>query len=253
MTSDENLSKYDNLTFDDFRRLASDHSLSRHQKVGFPDSYREGKEHQIFEDMRSKVSNLSRRDKLIMEIGPGCSNLPRMLIELCGSNNSQIYFVDSSEMLALLPKTPFVKEFAGAFPHAFGEKIVELRGKFDAIIAYSVIQYVFAEGNLWDFIDQCLALLSDGGEAYLGDIPNISMRKRFFSSEAGYASHRQFTGQDELPEVKFNQIEFGHIDDSVILAILSRARSQGYHAWIMPQALNLPMANRREDILIRKP
>jgi hypothetical protein len=53
--------------------------------------------------------------------------------------------------------------------------------------------------------------------------------------------------------VQFNNIEHGRIDDAVVLSILSRARSEGYHAWILPQASLLPMANRREDIIIKKP
>ncbi|MDA8632103.1 hypothetical protein N9L29_05380, partial [Litoricolaceae bacterium] len=86
-----------------------------------------------------------------------------------------------------------------------------------------------------------------------GDIPNVTMRKRFFSSQAGFQSHREYTGRDEKPEVNFNRLEIGQMDDSVVLAILARARAQGFHAWVMPQSSSLPMANRREDILIRKP
>jgi hypothetical protein len=79
------------------------------------------------------------------------------------------------------------------------------------------------------------------------------MRKRFFSSAAGIRCHREYTGRDELPEVRFNQLEPGQMDDSVVLSILARARAQGFHAWVVPQGEGLPMANRREDILIRKP
>jgi hypothetical protein len=123
----------------------------------------------------------------------------------------------------------------------------------DAIVAYSVIQYVFAEGNLWDFIDRCLSLLNDGGEIFLGDIPNVTMRKRFFSSSDGVRVHQAYTGKQEVPEVVFNRPEPGRIDDSVVLSVLARARAAGYHAWVLPQGEALPMANRREDILIRKP
>jgi len=53
--------------------------------------------------------------------------------------------------------------------------------------------------------------------------------------------------------VHFNRLEPGQMDDSVVLALLARARAQGFHAWVLPQASELPMANRREDILIRRP
>ena len=72
----------------------------------------------------------------------------------------------------------------------------------------------------------------------IGDVPNVTMRKRFFASESGRVCHRQFTRRDENPEVNFNQLEPGKMDDSVVQAILADP---------------LPMANRREDILIRKP
>jgi hypothetical protein len=38
-----------------------------------------------------------------------------------------------------------------------------------------------------------------------------------------------------------------------VLALLARARAQGFHAWVLPQDAALPMGNRREDVLIRKP
>lgn len=253
MSKKENLSNFANLTFDDFRKLAKDPTLSRHEKVGFPDSYREGKEEDIFCDICEKLTNLSLPNKSIFEIGPGCSELPVMLSQICAKSGGCLVFVDSEEMLSHLPQAAHITKYAGTFPSALGDDFEKWEGKVDAIVAYSVIQYVFVEGNLWEFIDRCLALLAEGGEILLGDVPNITMRKRFFSSGAGAASHRQFTGRDERLEVLFNKLEPGQMDDSVVLAILARARAQGFHAWVVPQSPYLPMANRREDILIRKP
>jgi len=241
-----------NLTFDGFRQLASDVTLSRHTKVGFPDSYRDGKEYSIFLDVKSKLTSLNSKNSLVLEIGPGCSLLPVILASHCRNHEQQLVLVDSQEMLSLLPDARFIEKIAGRFPH-IDNLFNKYKNKINSIIAYSVIQYVFAESNLWDFLDCALSLLTDGGEMLLGDIPNMTMRKRFFSSAAGIQCHREYTGRDELPVVHFNQLEPGQIDDSVVIAILSRARSQGFHAWVLPQAVDLPMANRREDILIRKP
>jgi hypothetical protein len=58
---------------------------------------------------------------------------------------------------------------------------------------------------------------------------------------------------EEEPVVDYNKLEPNQIDDSVILSIVMRARSQGFDAYIVPQNENLPMANRREDILITRP
>jgi len=253
MTNTNNYSQFANLTFNDFREMAKDQNLSRHEKVGFPDSYRDGKEKAIFQDMRQKLLNLSLKDKNVLEIGPGCSALPLMLSELCRKYNHKLSFVDSPEMLALIQKEAHVTEYAGIFPTAMGADYDTLVGKFNVIIAYSVIQYVYAEGNLWDFVDRCLLLLADGGEILFGDVPNLSMRKRFFASEQGVKTHHKFTGKEEKPKVCFNKIELGQMDDTVVLSILGRARAQGFNAWVVPQAPSLPMANRREDILIRKP
>ena len=53
--------------------------------------------------------------------------------------------------------------------------------------------------------------------------------------------------------VEFNAPTRGETDDAVVFAILSRARSSGFHGWVVPQDPSLPMANRREDILIARP
>lgn len=248
----ENVS-FQELTFDKFRELAQSEQLSRHEKVGFPNEYREGKEELIFADILAKLRSLDGTGKIILEIGPGCSRLPMMLADVCKERGHELHFVDSPEMLSQLPEEDFIRKWPGRYPDDVGTLFAQLSGKVDAVIAYSVIQYVFAEGNLWDFLDRTLSLLADGGEILFGDVPNTSMRKRFFSSAAGVRCHRAYTGRDELPEVRFNQLEPGQMDDSVVLSILLRARAQGFHAWVVPQGEGLPMANRREDILIRKP
>lgn len=241
------------LTFDKFRELAQSEQLSHHEKVGFPTDYREGREELIFADVLAKLRSLDGEGKTILEVGPGCSRLPVMLAAVCKERGHRLHFVDSPEMLAQLPDEESICKWPGRYPDDVGALFAQFKGRVDTIIAYSVIQYVFAEGNLWDFLDRTLFLLADGGEILLGDVPNATMRKRFFSSAAGAQCHREYTGRDELPEVRFNQIEPGQMDDSVVLAILSRARAQGFHAWVVPQREDLPMANRREDILIRKP
>lgn len=55
------------------------------------------------------------------------------------------------------------------------------------------------------------------------------------------------------PVISYNKIEEGQIDDSVLDCVVNRARFSGCDAYIVPQANNLPLANRRDDILIIKP
>lgn len=245
--------RFKELTYEGFRELAMDGSLSKHEKIGFPDGYRAGKTQQILIDIKQKLVNLSLHKRCVMDIGAGCGELALETIELCRANEHQLFLVDSPEMLALLPDEPFVTKVPGLFPRDCAELIATYAGRVDAILVYSVIQYVFVEGSVFDFVDAAASMLADGGELLIGDIPNISKRKRFFSSPGGIAHHQEFTGSQEVPEVHFNQIEKGHIDDGVLLGFLGRYRAAGFDSYIVPQSPELPMANRREDLLIRRP
>jgi len=245
--------RFKKLTFEDFRRLARDPGASRYEKIGFPDAYREGKEGRIFEDILSKLGNLRKERQVVLEVGPGCGSLPHLLIEHCGRQGHRLVLVDSEEMLGLLPDAPFVRKVPAYFPRDCRWLIEEYAGKVDAVLTYSVLHHVFAEGNVFDFLDASLQLLAEGGEMLIGDVPNVSKRKRFFCSPRGVRFHQEFTGSDEVPAVAFNALEAGKIDDAVIAALLLRCRLCGYDAYWLPQPDDLPMANRREDILIRRP
>ncbi len=250
--ANEDFGKFAKLSFDDFRRMAKDDSMSCYERVGFPDSYRKGKENIIFHDIREKLRLLSQMNKVVLEIGPGCSPLPLRLIELCRGNGHHLLLVDSPEMLEHLPDEEFITKIQGYYPDC-DSLFPSYLGKIDVILAYSVLHYVFAESNLWKFIDKSMDLLAHGGEMLIGDVPNVSMRKRFFSAPAGIRFHKEYTGKDEDPDVKFNVLEHGRIDDSIVLSILLRARLAGCDAYVLPQNKDLPMANRREDLLIVRP
>jgi hypothetical protein len=243
--------RFADLTFDDFAALAAADGLSRYERIGFPDSYRSGHESNIYRDIRSKLTNLDDRGRRVLDIGPGCSDLPLMLFDTSRDQGHELLLCDSAEMLARLPDAPFVTKFAGRFPQA-GD-LSEFAGRVDVILVYSVLHYVFVDASVFDFLDACLALLAPGGQLLLGDIPNVSKRKRFFASEAGVRCHRAFTGTDELPGVAFNTLERTKIDDAAVLALVSRARAAGFDAYVVPQAADLPMANRREDVLVTRP
>lgn len=250
--SQDQYQKFSNLTYDDFRELAKNSSLSRYEKIGFPDSYRDGKERAIFEDIKRKLPWLSEKNKVVLDVGPGCSDLPLMLIEQSERLSQKILLADSDEMLELLPNRSFIKKYPGIYPKSIDD-FDQLKGKVDVIIVYSVLHYIYVDGNLNSFFDKSLSLLSLGGQMLVGDIPNISKRKRFFSSETGKKFHHNFTNSENDPIVEFNKIEDGQIDDSIMMGLVNRARLQGFDAYIMPQQADLPMANRREDILIIRP
>jgi len=241
------------LDFESFRKLASDPNLSKYEKIGFPDSYRQGYEGAIFRDIQAKMTQLNKKGKVIVDIGPGCSELPIMLIETCRQQEHQLILIDSQEMLDGLPDADFIQKIAAYYPDETKDFLEQYRGKVDGILVYSVLQYVFTEGNIFDFLDKSLSLLNAGGQFLIGDIPNISKRKRFFSSETGVLFHQNFTKSDEKPEVEHQKIEFEMLDDSVIFGLMMRARQAGFDSYLLPQADDLPMANRREDLFIQKP
>lgn len=252
MSGKDDHSRFAKIGFDDFRRLAGDPALSPYEKIGFPDAYREGLESDIHSDIVSKMPPLQREGAVVLDVGPGCSELPNMIIAEACRLKQKLHLVDSAEMLALLPDSPGVSKTAAFYPDC-PALLEELAGKTDAIIVYSVLHYIFVDTNLWRFLDATLALLAPRGHLLLGDIPNTSMRKRFFDSGTGKAFHRAFTGREEDPVVQHNTIEDGLLDDSVVFAIVQRARMAGFHAFILPQPDGLPMHNRREDILIVRP
>lgn len=248
-----NSEKFQNLNFEGFRELAKDSSLSSHEKIGFPDSYRDGKEKAIFDDIKLKLSNLDKKGKIIVDIGPGCGALAHLLIEHCQNNRHTLVLIDSEEMLAQLPDDDLLIKVPAYYPDKCQSLIEEYLGKADVVLTYSVLHYVFDEGNLFKFLDVSLGLLAVGGEFLIGDVPNVSKRNRFFSSPTGIEYHQEFMKTDDAPQVKFNCIEAGQIDDAVLMSLMTRARSSGFDAYIVPQSGDLPMANRREDILIRRP
>lgn len=245
--------RFKNLSFEDFKTLAQDANLSMYQKIGFPDSYRQGKESAIFFDIINKLGwDQSKTKKTFLDIGPGCSELPLMLLEYCKKTTSRAILIDSREMLDQLPTEPHIEKFEGYFPEDVRELIETNQGKVDYIVAYSVFHYVFYNTCIYKFLDVALSLLKPGGKLLIGDIPNISKRKRFFSTPTGIAFHKEFTNTDTLPEVTHLIPEPTQIDDGVLSGLVQRYRNFGYEAYILPQPASLPMYNRREDLLIHK-
>ncbi|MGH9387234.1 MAG: class I SAM-dependent methyltransferase [Vicinamibacterales bacterium] len=240
--------RFAHLTFEDFRALALDASLSRHEKIGFPDAYRAGKTESILADIRSKLTHLDTLGARVLDIGAGCGELALRLIEHGRHLGQSLVLVDSEEVLAQLPDHSFATKVPGRFPEDSHDLLVQCDA-FDVILVYSVLHYVFAESDPVGFVESALGLLDHGGEMLVGDIP----LERFFTSPAGVRFHRANTGQtDESPDTR-TWIQAGAIDDDAILGLVSHARRAGFDAYVVPQGPDLPMANRREDLLFRRP
>lgn len=253
MTQKIDFARFKNLTYDDYRRMALDPNLSPHEKVGYPDSYRLGKGEAIFADIRAKLTTLDKEGALVVDIGPGCADLPRLTIEHARTKQQRLVMIDSPEMLDLLPDDEHITKIGAYFPDGCMDFVGAHQGQADAVLIYGVMQTFLMTGSVTHFLDVALTLLAPGGALLIGELPNVSKRKRFFTSDAGIAFHKAFMQTDEAPEVHFNQTDLGQFDDALIMGLLLRARVAGFDAYWLPQPPNLPMANRREDLLFTRP
>lgn len=243
------LNRFANLTYEDFQKLANDPNLSIYQRIGFPNEYRKGVEQHILSDLISKLTNLNNRKATVIDIGCGCSELPRMLMQHCFDRNQALTLIDSKEMLNHIPDDARMTKIPGRFPQ-LPDFQTRMCGQADVILVYSVFHYVFEHGNMIPFLDASVRLLAPGGQLLIGDIPNVSKRKRFFASEAGVRFHQKFMDTTESPKIDLFSIEEGKIDDSILMSVILRYRGFGFETYLLPQSKNLPMENRREDLLI---
>jgi 2-polyprenyl-3-methyl-5-hydroxy-6-metoxy-1,4-benzoquinol methylase len=250
MSDERSPTRFEGLTFDDFKVMALSEQLSIYEKVGFPDEMRHGREETILADITRKLPLMSEAGSVVVDIGCGCSGIPRMLIDRAARLSQELVLIDSVEMLSQLPDRAHVRKEPGYFPEGT-EHLDDLKGRADAVLAYSVIQYVMRDSNVIAFFDAMLGLLAPGGAALAGDIPNASMRSRFLASDTGKEFHHTYMATDEDPEPPPTQP--GDIDDGLLMGLVLRARGMGYHSYLMPQASDLPMANRREDLLVVRP
>jgi hypothetical protein len=241
--------------FDRFRKQASDMGKSLNERADFPDSVRGGKADAVVKDIAHKLGLDESSGHLVLDIGCGCTELATALYEFCKSRGHRLILLDSEEVLsAIQGVTPgdHVVIWPGRFPECC-DRLREEFGKIDRILVYSVLQYALADGNVWSFVEKAACLLPDGGRLLLGDLPNASARRRFLASPAGRQYHKAHYDRHTEPEVKFNRLDENEIDDGLVIGLLTRMRMAGFHSFIMPQPENLPMANRREDMLIVRP
>lgn len=243
---------YDVAGYEAFCERANDPTLSPNQKAGFPDSYRAGRSADIFKDICAKLPSLNNPGSRFLEIGSGCGELGQHIADYCNQTRILHTVIDSPQVLRHLSDHANLTKIAGPFPHCL-HSLAHPLGKFDAILVYSVLQYVFVEGSIFSFVDAAIELLDRTGALLIGDIPNATMRKRFLASASGKLYHQQHYPNSPEPLVEFNVPELERIDDAVVLGLVARARAAGLQAFVVPQGPGLPMANRREDILIQRP
>ena len=238
------------LTADDFIRLAQEDGLSGNERSGFPDAFRQGRDGVLMADIRMKVPALDTPGATIVDIGLGCSDLAFALRRHCEADGRRLVAVDAPEVLAHHPPGPAFVPVPGRFPHADPRAVVGMQGA-EGIIAYSVLQYLKDDESASEFVVAAAALLAPGGQLLIGDIPNRDMRSRFIDSAAGREYNRRLWGHDAPPPSVVQ--DDGPLTDAFLLDLVRQLRAQGVHAWLAPQSPALPMANRREDLIVHRP
>ena len=239
------------LSFEDFAKLAKNDSLESFEKVGFGSVHRAEKEKFIFSDIKTKILD-ERNIETIVDIGCGCSRPVLDLIDFCKIERERVkelVLVDSKEMLDNIEDEIFLKKYTVKFPDK--DFVKNYKNKVDVIIIYSVLHHIYFHQNFIKFLDNAISLLKEGGRLLIGDIPNISKKKRFLNSQFGREFHKSFSG--EYPEnVKCIDFQEKVIQDDLIFMILQRYRLMGFETYLLPQTKKLPLCYTREDILIRK-
>lgn len=235
--------------FQYYKEQANNNDLSDTEKCG-----RHAKQQQdelfIFQDVKRKLPALNQPKSFIIDIGCGCSEPVKNLLVNSSELNQELILVDSEEMLAHIPEQENVTKVACQFPNnAF---ISKYENKADAIIVYSVFHYIYLSNDFITFVDSLVLLLAPGGSLLLADLPNIAKKKRFLSSDSGKKFHQNWSGDDSIPEVHWNQFELGSLDDSTIFMLFMRYRQMGFETYLVPQDHRLPFSNTREDLLVRK-
>lgn len=229
------------LSYNDFVNRANDSNLSLNEKIGFDFIARNEKfEGIIWEDILTKLFILKSKGKKVLDIGCGCSGLPRRLIKLCRENEHTLVLCDSPEMLSCLVNSSEnsneknINKVGGLFP-ACSKDIIKICPNYDVIIVYGVIHCV---PDYISFVTGCLSLLAKGGQLLIGDIPNDLKKERFFINETSVSLSK---------DDKINST-----DDNYMFEIMCLAHENNCDAYLVPQNCNIPFSCFRDDLLITK-
>jgi len=208
-------------------------------------------EQAIIDDVVEKLG-LGPDDRLL-EVGCGTGNLLRPLAKVVGEAVG-VDHADCLSTLARLGQPDNVRLIPGRWP------AVVVDGTFTSVLAYSVLHYLRDAEDAFAFIDASLGMLSPGGRALFGDLPNADARRRFDSTEYGrqFAEQWRARAAAESTEQDRRRDEIlgtagsltPYLGDDFLATAFTRYRGQGYEAYVVPQPPELPFSFTREDLLI---
>jgi len=196
-------------------------------------------------DVATKLELRPEHD--LLEIGCGTGELLIPISFLVKS----VTGVDHPVVLKAL-ESRFSSENLSCVPGNFLD--VEIKGRFDRVLVYSVVQLLSDEDELLRFVTKAASLLRPAGSMLIGDFPNLDKKARFLSTEAGRAFEKEWklelarTGGRDLPDlVPDNQ--FVRCDDPTLCRMVAHLRKEGLDTYLLPQSPKLPFGRTREDVL----
>ena len=119
--------------FDDFKKLALKKNLSKFERINFPDSFRKDTEDLILLDIFEKCPLIKKPLKTILDIGPGCSNLPLKIISNALKLDQNLILIDSLEMLNHLTDHKNIIKIYSRFPEC-SDFIKKYQKRIDVIL-----------------------------------------------------------------------------------------------------------------------
>lgn len=199
-----------------------------------------------------KNLNLNKKDKLI-DIGCGSGNITMHISKKVNT----VTAVDFPKILDAL-KARSIKKNIRNINYIPGNFLnLKIQKKFNKILAYSVIHYMRDINQLKVLIRKILKITLPSGKILLGEVPNISMKKRFLNSKIGKKIDQRFKVDVERLNKKYpNSMnlnnKFIRIGDKDLSSIIFYCNKLGADAYILPIENGLPFCNSRVNILIKK-
>ena len=212
-------------------------------------SFQKKSETKIYQDILKKLQLIETDTCLDIGCNVGANLIPlsKKVKHITGIDNLNIINILKSRL-----KNKNTSLISGNFLTYNFEK------KYNKIILYSVLHALKNKNQAYLAINKALKLLKPKGKILIGDIPNISLKKRFSNSKFG----KNFINKWNKKYKKTYEDDVAHkilaesmscsplIDDKFIIDLLKYLRKKDLNAYILPQTKDLPFSHTREDIVI---
>lgn len=224
----------------------------------------EGKEQYIVKDIVAKLD--LKKNSSFLDIGCGAGRVAELLIKKLYELDISITAMDVGEIIDTLSEDFISKAglsgikidlLKGYFP----EEFPRTQHKFDRILLYAVLVGI---ERPFEIVKEAVQLLKPYGKLLIGDLPNISQKGRFLSSEKGRVFEAAYkkTKVEALPvyndhhdfvtKMKADPGYYSLITDEFIHNTHQTFTRDGFDVFILPQPDTLPFSKTRHDILICK-